>query len=79
MFQFTTYFNDDSGCTLGEFLEVFAKHGLTVISQVFEPEWDETTIVLQGLRENFRAMLLETTEGDWGTDIEEFMEELEPV
>jgi hypothetical protein len=50
-----------------------------VISQIFDPQWDETTIVLEGLQENFRAMFEETTEGDWGSDIEEFMEALEPV
>ena len=80
MFRFTTYHNDFSFSEdLGEMLTVFAKHGLKVISQVFDPQWDETTIILEGLQENFRAMFEETTEGDWGSDIEEFMEELEPI
>lgn len=79
MFRFTTHHNDESEYTLGEFLTVFAKHGLTVISQVFDSRYEETTVVLEGLESNFRAMFEETTEGDWGTDIEEFMEELEPV
>lgn len=80
MFRFTTYHNDYSFSEdLGEMLVVFARHGLTVISQVFNPDQDEMEIVLEGLESNFRAMFEETTEGDWGSDIEEFMEALEPV
>lgn len=81
MFQFTTYHNDDSYGTLSDLLEVVQEHGLTVVEKTFSLEWDETTLVLQGTREQFEKFFLSEGDGDpsQSTDIDEFMDELEEV
>ena len=79
VFQFKTHHNPDSFETLPELLETFSKYGLEVVSQITDPKWEETTIILEGSEENFRAMFTETSEGEPGTDISEFMDELIPV
>ena len=81
MFQFVTFHNDDSYGTLSELLEVVQEHGLTVVEKTFSLEWDETTLVLQGTREQFEKFFLSEGDGDpsQSTDIDEFMDELEEV
>jgi hypothetical protein len=52
-----------------------------VVEKTFSLEWDETTLVLQGTREQFEKFFLSEGEGDpsQSTDIDEFMDELEEV
>jgi len=76
MFQFTTYHNDDSYGTLSELLEVVQEHGLTVVEKTFSLEWDETTLVLQGTRDQFEKFFLSNGDSSQSIDIDEFMEEL---
>jgi len=78
MFQFTTYHYDDLG-DLSDLIEVITNHGLSVIDKWFDTEFDETGLTIQGTREQFRTMFEQTSQDDWGTDIEEFMAELVPV
>jgi hypothetical protein len=81
MFQFVTFHNDDSFLTLSEMVETIQAFGLEVVEKTFSTEWDETTLVLQGTREQFEKFFLSEGEGDpsQSTDIDEFMDELEEV
>ena len=81
MFQFKTFHNDDSFMTLSEMIEFIQEFGLSVVEKTFSLEWDETTLFLQGTREQFEKFFLSEGEGDpsQSTDIDEFMDELEEV
>jgi len=81
MFQFVTFHNDDSFQTLTEMVETIQEFGLEVVEKTFSLEWDETTLVLQGTREQFEKFFLSEGEGDpsQSTNIDEFMDELEEV
>ena len=76
MFQFTTYHNPDSFETLEEMVENITNHGLTVKDQSYSQEWDETTLVLQGTRDQFEKFFLSNGDSSQSIDIDEFMEEL---
>lgn len=80
MFQFTTFHNDDFG-PISDFIDRIQEFGLTVVKKTFSMEWDETTLVLQGTREQFEKFFLSEGEGDpsQSIDIDEFMDELEEV
>ena len=79
MFQLTTYHNEYSEETLPEFISLAQEHGLTVISQEFSEIYMETTLVLQGTREQFFTWNDYFMEGGPSWNEEEFMEELTPV
>jgi hypothetical protein len=76
MVQFTTYHNPDSFETLEEMVENITNHGLTVKDQSYSQEWDETTLVLQGTRDQFEKFFLSNGDSSQSIDIDEFMEEL---
>jgi hypothetical protein len=80
MFQFTTYHNSDSFETLEEMIQTITEYGISLIEKSFDPEWDETTLTLQGTRAQFEKMFLESP-GDSGQsiNIDEFMDALVPV
>lgn len=79
MFQLNTVHNEFTGLELGEFLEIIASHGLTVVHQEFDIEEDETYLTLQGTKEGFISWAEEGQEGGPSFNEEEFMEELTPV
>ena len=78
MFQLTTYHNEYSEETLDEFIQIAVDSGLTVVSQVMDDQ-DETTLVLQGTKDQFFSWNDELMEGGPSWDEEEFMEDLRPV
>ena len=80
MFQFTMFHNSDSFETLEEMIQSITEYGISLIEKSFDPEWDETTLTLQGTRVQFEKMFLEY-DGDTGQsiNIDEFMDELVPV
>ena len=79
MFQFTTYHNPDSFISLEEMVQTIKDHNLELVEQTYSQEWDETTLVLQGTREQFENFFISTTgeESSQSVDIEEFMDLLE--
>ncbi len=80
MFQFTMFHNSDSFETLEEMIQTITEYGISLIEKSFDPEWDETTLTLQGTRAQFEKMFLEF-DGDSGQsiNIDEFMDALVPV
>ena len=79
MFQFKTFHNDDSFMTLSEMIEFIQEFGLTVVEKTFSLEWDETTLFLQGTREQFEKFFLSDSDLSQSVNIDEFMDELEEV
>jgi hypothetical protein len=77
MFQFKTFHNDDSFMTLSEMIEFIQEFGLTVVEKTFSLEWDETTLFLQGTREQFEKFFLSDSDSSQSVNIDEFMNELE--
>ena len=78
MFQLTTYHNEYSEETLEEFIQIALDNGLKVISQIMDAQ-DETTLVLQGTREQFFTWNDYFMEGGPSWNEEEFMEDLVEV
>lgn len=78
MFQLTTYHNEYSEETLEEFIQIATDSGLTVVSQVMDAQ-DETTLVLQGTKDQFFTWNEYFMEGGPAWNEEEFMEELVEV
>lgn len=78
MFQLTTYHNEYSDETLEEFIQIAVDSGLTVVSQVMDAQ-DETTLVLQGTKDNFFKWNDTCMEGGPAWNEEEFMEVLVEV
>ena len=78
MFQLTTYHNEYSEETLEEFIQIAVDSGLTVVSQVMDAQ-DETTLVLQGTKDNFFKWNDTCMEGGPAWNEEEFMEVLVEV
>jgi len=78
MFQLTTYHNEYSEETLDEFIQIAVDSGLTVVSQVMDAQ-DETTLVLQGTKDQFFSWNDVLMEGGPSWNEEEFMEELVQV
>jgi len=76
MFQFTTYHNPDSFETLEELIENITNHGLTVKDQSYSQDWDETTLILEGTRDQFERLFLSNGDSSQSINIDEFMEEL---
>jgi hypothetical protein len=76
MFQFTTYHNPDSFETLEELIENITNHGLTVKDQSYSQDWDETTLILEGTRDQFERLVLSNGDSSQSINIDEFMEEL---
>jgi hypothetical protein len=76
MFQFTTYHNPESFETLEEMVENITNHGLTVKEQSYSQGWDETTLILEGTRDQFEKFFLSDGDSSQSIDIDEFMEEL---
>ena len=79
MFQLTAIHNDWNEETIEEFIETIKGHGLTVVSQEFSETYQETTLILQGTREQFFSWNDEMMEGGPSWNEEEFMEDLEEV
>lgn len=80
MFKSTSFFNDELGFdSIGEYIAVINKHGLKVIEQVLDLEYDETRITVQGSREQFEAFFIDINEGSWGFDLDELLHDLIPV
>jgi hypothetical protein len=79
MFQFKTFHNDDSFMTLSEMIEFIQEFGLIVVEKTFSLEWDETTLFLQGTREQFEKFFLSDSDPSQSVNIDEFMDELEEV
>lgn len=75
MFQLTTYHNEYSEETLEEFIQIALDNGLTLISQTTDLS-DETTLILQGTREQFFTWNDHFMEGGPSWNEEEFMEDL---
>ena len=78
MFQLTTYHNEYSEETLVEFTQIAVDSGLTLVSQVTDAQ-DETTLVLQGTKDQFFTWNDYFMEGGPSWNEEEFMEELVEV
>ena len=78
MFQLTTYHNEYSEETLVEFIQIALDSGLTLVSQVTDAQ-DETTLVLQGTRDQFFTWNDYFMEGGPSWNEEEFMEDLVEV
>ena len=76
MFQFTTYHNPDSFETLEEMVENITNRGLTVKEQSYSQGWDETTLILEGTRDQFEKFFLSDGDSSQSIDIDEFMAEL---
>lgn len=79
MLQFTAYHNSDCFDSLEDYIKMVKDHGLNPVEQSYSDEWDETTIIIHGSKDQFESFFLKTTEGDWGTNIDEFMDELKEV
>jgi hypothetical protein len=75
MFQLTTYHNEYSEETLEEFIQIALDNGLTLVSQTTD-FLDETTLILQGTREQFFSWNDYFMEGGPSWNEEEFMEDL---
>jgi len=75
MFQLTTYHNEYSEETLEEFIQIALDNGLTLVSQATDFS-DETTLILQGTREQFFSWNDYFMEGGPSWNEEEFMEDL---
>ena len=75
MFQLTTYHNEYSEETLEDFIQIAVDSGLTVVSQLMDAQ-DETTLVLQGTKDQFFTWNEYFMEGGPSWNEEEFMEEL---
>jgi hypothetical protein len=75
MFQLTTYHNEYSEETLEEFIQIALDNGLTLVSQTTDFS-DETTLILQGTREQFFSWNDYFMEGGPSWNEEEFMEDL---
>jgi|APGre2960657373_1045057.scaffolds.fasta_scaffold173741_1 hypothetical protein len=78
MFQLTTYHNEYSEETLEDFIQIAVDSGLTVVSQLMDAQ-DETTLVLQGTKDQFFTWNEYFMEGGPSWNEEEFMEELVEV
>lgn len=76
MFQLTAIHNDWNEETIEEFIEIAQGHGLTVVSQEFDETYQETTLVLQGTKEQFFSWNDHLMEGGPSWDEEEFMEDM---
>jgi hypothetical protein len=50
-----------------------------VAEKTFSLEWDETTLFLQGTREQFEKFFLSDSDPSQSVNIDEFMDELEEV
>ena len=79
MFQTTVIHNEWNEETVEEFIELAQEHGLTVISQEFNETYVETTLVLQGTKDQFFSWNDVLMEGGPSWNEEEFMEELVQV
>lgn len=79
MFQLTAIHNDWNEETIEEFIEIAQDHGLTVVSQEFDETYQETTLVLQGTKEQFFSWNDHLMEGGPSWDEEEFMEDMIPA
>ena len=75
MFQLTTYHNEYSEETLEEFIQIALANRLTLVSQTTDFS-DETTLILQGTREQFFSWNDYFMEGGPSWNEEEFMEDL---
>ena len=78
MFQLTTYHNEYSEETLEEFIQIALDNGLTLVSQTTDLS-DETTLILQGTKDQFFTWNDHFMEGGPSWNEEEFMEELVEV
>ena len=78
MFQLTTYHNEYSEETLEEFIQIALDNGLTLVSQTTDLS-DETTLILQGTKDQFFSWNDYFMEGGPSWNEEEFMEELVEV
>ena len=78
MFQLTTYHNEYSEETLEEFIQIALDNGLTLVSQTTDLS-DETTLILQGTKDQFFSWNDHFMEGGPSWNEEEFMEELVEV
>lgn len=79
MYQLTTHHNDDLGIDLSDMIEEIEDFGLKVISKTFSTQWDETTLVIEGTKEQFFAWNDAVSDGGPSWNEEEFMEELVEV
>lgn len=79
MFQLMVIHNEDLGIDLGEYLESVNRHGLEVISRDLNEIYQETTLILQGSKEQFFSWNDEFMVGGPSWSEEEFLEELTPV
>ena len=75
MFQLTTYHNEYSEETLEEFIQIALDNGLTLVSQTTDLS-DETTLILQGTKDQFFTWNDYFMEGGPSWNEEEFMEDL---
>jgi len=78
MFQSYRYHNEDCPDTLEEFKESIIGHGLRVVLVELLPS-DEHLLTLQGTQEQFLSLYTEEMQYGPAIDMDEFMDELEPI
>lgn len=78
MYQLTVHHSPDShpDIEIGQFLSEATDSGLTVADTRLNPLYDETSVTLRGTRDQFLSYFNLVSEGDWGSDVDEFMDML---
>jgi hypothetical protein len=80
-YQITVLYSPDNNpdMTIGEFIADATSQGLVVTDTRLDLEYDETSVTLRGTKDQFLAYFNVISEGDWGSDVDEFMDTLHPV